>query len=127
LKKGEWIEPTKGKKGIKTKDEFIVDEAEFTGGHPENVKFEESVQFKYGDHGSDFTEIEKYAMKSDVSTLESHGPISKKLKKEGWIKDKKVKGKQAELDEWDEGRAMQRAEDEGIDFASGGLAYLLGE
>ena len=62
LKKGEWIEPTKGKKGIKTKDEFIVDEAEFTGGHPENVKFEESVQFKYGDHGSDFSEVERYAI-----------------------------------------------------------------
>ena len=46
LKKGEWIEPTKTKKGIKTKDEFIVDEAEFTGGHPENIKFEESVGFK---------------------------------------------------------------------------------
>jgi hypothetical protein len=125
LKKGEWIEPTKGKKGIKTKDEFIVDEAEFTGGHPENVKFEESVQFKYGDHGSDFTEIEKYAMKSDVSTLESHGPISKKLKKEGWIKDKKVIGKQAEKDAWAEGRAEAAADE--VDFASGGLAYLLGE
>jgi hypothetical protein len=24
----------------KTKEEFWVDEAEFTGGHPENIKFE---------------------------------------------------------------------------------------
>jgi len=85
----------------------------------------EKKEFKYGDHGSDFTEIEKYAMKSDVSTLESHGPISKKLKKEGWIKDKKVIGKQAEKDAWAEGRAEAAADE--VDFASGGLAYLLGE
>ena len=105
LKKGEWIEPTKGKKGIKTKDEFIVDEAEFTGGHPENIKFEESVQFKYGDHGSDFSEVEKYAI--------------------GKNKDKKIIGKQADKDAWAEGRAEVEAED--VDFAKGGLAYLLGE
>ena len=36
-----------------------VQEAEFTGGHPENVKFEETVDFNYGDHGSDFSEVEK--------------------------------------------------------------------
>jgi hypothetical protein len=105
LKKGEWIEPTQGKKGIKTKDEFIVDEAEFTGGHPENIKFEESVQFKYGDHGSDFSEVERYAI--------------------GKNKDKKIIGKQAARDDWAEGRAMEQAED--VDYASGGLAYLLGE
>ena len=29
-------------KGQKEPDEFVVEEAEFTGGHPENVKFEES-------------------------------------------------------------------------------------
>ena len=106
LKKGEWIEPTKGKKGIKTKDEFIVDEAEFTGGHPENVKFEESVQFKYGDHGSDFTEVEKYAI--------------------GKNKDKKIIGKQANLDDTAEATAQSRADYES-EFAQGGLAYLLGE
>ena len=32
----------------KTKEEFFVDEAEFTGGHPENIKFEETVAEKYG-------------------------------------------------------------------------------
>ena len=47
------------KKVIKTKDEFMVEEAEFTGGHPENVKFEETVDFKYGEHGSDFSEVER--------------------------------------------------------------------
>ena len=37
----------------KTKEEFWVDEAEFTG-DAESVKFEETVGFKYGDHASDF-------------------------------------------------------------------------
>ena len=61
LKKGEWIEPTKTKKGKKTPDEFIVEEAEFTGGHPENIKYEDVTIEQYGNHGSDFTEVEKYA------------------------------------------------------------------
>jgi len=105
LKKGEWIEPTKTKKGIKTKDEFFVEEAEFTGGHPENVKFEESAIEKYGDHGSDFSEVEKFAI--------------------GKNKDKKIIGKKAKSDAWAEERALEQSED--LDFASGGLAYLLGE
>ena len=83
IDKGEWIKPTKTKKGIKTKDEFIVDEAEFTGGHPENVKFEESVQFKYGDHGSDFSEIEQYAMKKHSFSNESVGEVSRAQRREG--------------------------------------------
>ena len=90
----------------KTKEEFFVDEAEFTGGHPENVKFEESVGFKYGEHGSDFSEVERYAI--------------------GKNKDKKIIGKQAEKDAWAEGRAESQAE-EFDEFASGGLAHLLGE
>jgi hypothetical protein len=89
----------------KTKEEFFVDEAEFTGGHPENVKFEESVAEKYGDHASDFTEVEKYATGKNI--------------------DKKIIGKKAARDDWAEGRAMEQAED--VDFAKGGLAYLLGE
>jgi hypothetical protein len=64
-KAGEVIEPTikKGKeiKGGKTKEEFWVEEAEFTGGHPENVKFEESSFNKFGEHGSDFSEVEEFA------------------------------------------------------------------
>ena len=136
LKKGEWIEPStegggymtkggdnvypgmskgfsesvetggKSGKGIKTKDEFTVQEAEFTGGHPENVKFEETVDFKYGDHGSDFTEVEKYAI--------------------GKNKDKKIIGKQADLDDTAEATAQSRADYES-EFAKGGLAYMLGE
>ena len=127
MKKGEWIEPTKGKKGVKTKDEFTVDEAEFTGGHPENVKFEESVQFKYGDHGSDFSEIEQYATKQSSFSGESVGEVSRSQRREGWRgkkeqarqlamdkkygglkstykKDPHVRGKQADKDAWAEGR-----------------------
>ena len=54
--------PVKGKKGsIKTKEEFNVEEAEFTGGHPENVKFEESTINKFGKHESNFDEVEAFA------------------------------------------------------------------
>ena len=65
-KASEVIEPTikKGKvtsKGTKTKEELNVEEAEFTGGHPENVKFEESTFNKFGEHGSDFSEVEEFA------------------------------------------------------------------
>jgi hypothetical protein len=55
--KGEWL-PNKGQK---TKEEFNVEEAEFTGGHPENVKFEEVSVNKFGKHESDFSEVEAFA------------------------------------------------------------------
>ncbi len=100
LKKGEWIEPTKGKKGTKTKDEFDVEEAEFTG-DAESVKYEESVVEKYGDHASDFSEIERYATGKNL--------------------DKKIVGKKREADEL----ALGRAEMEADDFAKGGLAGVL--
>jgi hypothetical protein len=61
-----------GKGGGKTKEEFWVEEAEFTGGHPENIKFEESTFEKFGDHGSNFDEVEKFAT----------GKIKKKTAKE---------------------------------------------
>ena len=48
-------------KGGKSKEEFWVEEAEFTGGHPENVKFEESTIEKFGDHASNFDEVEMFA------------------------------------------------------------------
>ena len=108
LQKGEWIEPKKGqKKGVKTKDEFDVEEAEFTG-DAENIKYEESSIEKYGDHGSDFSEVEKYATGKNV--------------------DKKVVGKKREADEWAQGQAEADAErwaDEADDFAKGGLAGVL--
>ena len=110
LQKGEWIEPKKGqKKGVKTKDEFDVEEAEFTG-DAENIKYEESSIEKYGDHGSDFSEVEKYATGKNV--------------------DKKIVGKKREADEWAQGQAEADAEkwaDEADDFAKGGVAHLLGE
>ena len=66
LKKGEWIEPQVSKTGkvkkkaVKSKDEFDVEEAEFTG-DAESVKYEDSSFNKFGEHGSDFSEVEKYA------------------------------------------------------------------
>ena len=174
LKKGEWIEPstegggymTKGGdnvypgmskgametgetsgKGIKTKDEFWVEEAEFTGGHPENVKFEETVDFKYGDHGSDFSEIEQYATKKHSFSNESVGEVSRAQRREGmwgkkeqarqlaldkkhgglkstYKKDPHVRGKQA--DEYDKMRDEGYFDEAEKDFyegkASGGLA-----
>ena len=108
---GEIIEPTikKGKeiKGQKTKEEFWVEEAEFTGGHPENVKFEESSFNKFGEHGSNFDEVEKFAT----------GKIKKKTAKES-IK--------AERAHWTpEGDDM--ASGGRVSLSSGGLAGMLGE
>jgi hypothetical protein len=62
-KAAEVIEPDlkTGKGGMKTKEEFYVEEAEFTGGHPENVKFEESTINKFGEHESNFDEVEMFA------------------------------------------------------------------
>ena len=124
MSKGEEISPDiiapgmRGAKGMKTKDEFWVDEAEFTGGHPENVKFEDSIQFNYGEHGSDFSELEKFATGKNV--------------------DKKIIGKQADKDALAQGHAESRAEqmaEEGLDefaqggrasYTKGGLAKILG-
>jgi hypothetical protein len=47
--------------GKEVPEEFNVEEAEFTGGHPENVKFEETTIQKYGEHDSNFSEIEEFA------------------------------------------------------------------
>ena len=100
LKKGEIIEEGK-MKGQQTPDEFVVEEAEFTGGHPENVKFEESSFNNYGEHGSDFSELEEFAT----------GKVTKESKaaKQVWEAD------------WDDSLPDYE------DYASGGLAYALGE
>ena len=116
LKKGEWIEPPLVKdgkvagtqKGVKTQDEFYVEEAEFTGGHPENIKFEESSFEKYGDHASDFSEVEYYATGKNVDKFNLKGT------------------RKAEADDFAQGRAEMEAEQ--IDeFAKGGIAHMLGE
>ena len=101
LKKGEEI--TEGKNaGTREADEFTVEEAEFTGGHPENVKFEESSYQNYGEHGSDFTELEEFATGQKA-------------------KDSKT-GKQVWEADWDDSLP-----DDPEDFASGGIARMLGE
>jgi len=90
------------KKGMKTKEEFNIEEAEFTGGHPENIKFEESTIEKFGNHGSDFTEIEKFAMGKVKKSL----PTKKKLRTD-----------------WESGKAEADADaaaDMADDFADGG-------
>jgi len=114
-KASEVIEPEISKtgkvksKGMKTKEEFNIEEAEFSGGHPENVKFEESTLNKFGEHGSNFDEVEMFAT--------------------GKIKKSKPT-KKAERTEWESGKAEADADrwaDEADDFASGGIARMLGE
>ena len=68
LKKGEIIEEGK-MKGQKTPDEFVVEEAEFTGGHPENIKFEESSFNKYGEHGSDFSRTRRICNRQSIERI----------------------------------------------------------
>jgi hypothetical protein len=115
LKKGEWIETPlikEGKvvkehgKGVKTKDEFWVEEAEFTGGHPENIKFEDSVFEEFGKHGSDFSEVEAFAK---GKTKKVRLKVEDSLQKQG------------------EDLADHFSNMSKDDFASGGLAGMLGE
>ena len=85
----------------KTPEEFWVEEAEFTGGHPENVKFEESTFEKFGEHASNFDEVEKFA----TGKVKKSKPTKKKLQTEY------ESGKaEADADRW--------ADD--VDMASGG-------
>ena len=87
---------------MKTKEEFTVEEAEFTGGHPENVKFEESTFEKFGEHGSNFDEVEMFA----TGKVKKVKPTKKKLQTE-----------------WESGKAEADADaaaDMADDFASGG-------
>ena len=97
LKKGEVIQEGKFK-GKKSKDEFDIEEAEFTG-DAESVNYEDSSFSKYGEQGSDFSEVEKYAT----------GKVSKesKAQKQIWEAD------------WDDSLPD--------DYAKGGLAHMLGE
>ena len=116
LRKGEYIEPDmdlvtgelktpRKKKPVKTRDEFDVEEAEFTG-DAESVKYEDVSIEKYGNHASDFTEVEKYATGKNI--------------------DKKNVGKKREADDLAQGRAEMQWAEEADDFAKGGLAHMLG-
>jgi hypothetical protein len=134
LKKGEWIEPstegggfmTKGGdnvypgmskgametgetsgKSMKTKDEFWVEEAEFSGGSPENVKFEDSSVNQFGKHESDFSEVEAFAT----------GKTKKGSRKVSESFDKQNEDLADHFSNYPEPD----------DFAKGGLAYALGE
>ncbi len=84
----------------KTPEEFWVEEAEFSGGHPENVKFEEVSVNKFGQHESNFDEVEKFAT----------GKVKKVKKQKGSSPISTTKFLY-----------------EGDDFASGGIAKMLGE
>ena len=134
LKKGEWIEPnttgggftTKGGdnvypgmskgfsetaetsgKNMKSKDEFWVEEAEFSGGHPENVKFEDSSVNQFGKHESDFSEVEAFAT----------GKSKKGARKASESLDKQGEDLADHFSNYPEPD----------DFAKGGIAHLLGE
>ena len=115
--------PVKGKKGsIKTKEEFNVEEAEFTGGHPENIKFEESTIEKFGDHGSNFDEVEKFAT----------GKVKKTKPTKKAERTEYESGKaEADAERWtDEAQDRSHWVDdrapEADDFASGGRVPLAG-
>jgi len=110
-KASEVIEPDMSKtgkvksKGVKTKEEFNVEEAEFTGGHPENVKFEESTIEKFGNHESNFDEVEAFAK----------GKIKK---------TRKISSLQKQSEDLADHFSNYPEPD---DFASGGIARMLGE
>jgi hypothetical protein len=95
------------KPGTKTKEEFWVEEAEFTGGHPENVKFEESSFNKFGKHESDFSEVEAFAK----------GKRKKDARKVSESFDKLHE----DVADYE---SLRLPPD---DFASGGIARMLGE
>ena len=93
-----------------------MEEAEFTG-DAENIKFEETVSETYGNHGSDFTEVEKYATGKNVDKYNVEG--TKKA-----FDDRYAQGRaEARADEW------QPDWDDSLpdDYAQGGLAHMLGE
>ena len=130
-KASEVIEPTiskKGKvthKGGKTEPEFNIEEAEFTG-DAESVKFEESTLNKYGEQGSDLTEVEGYARAADEKT----GVVPKLYKESGLsgVSSEKSWGwrtKKGKKTRWEQERAEARAEEFGDEFASGGIAGQL--
>jgi hypothetical protein len=93
---------------MKTSPEFKVEEAEFTGGHPENIKFEETTISEFGEHGSNFDEVEKFA----TGKIKKSKPTKKRLQTE-------FESGKAEAD-------AEAAADMADDFASGGRVPLDG-
>ena len=116
-KASELIEPDlkTGKGGGKTKDEFWVEEAEFTGGHPENVKFEETTINKFGKHESDFSEVEAFAK---GKTKKDARKVSESLEKQG----EDLADHFSNYPEPDDFSSGGR-----VSLSAGGLAGMLGE
>ena len=115
-------------KGKKTPEEFNVEEAEFTGGHPENVKFEETSVNKFGEHESDFREIEKFATGKNTVKGQIGSESKSSVRKYNRMGKSSTERK---IDSWD-----KQSEDladyfsnypEPDDYASGGIAKMLGE
>ena len=139
-KASEVIEPsfTKNKETIgkagKTKEEFWVDEAEFTGGHPENVKFEESVSEKFGSHGSNFDEVEMFAT-GTVKKIKKASGGRVPLAEGNTPSDTQLEQYYRELEEEKKRRRIQKQLYEQrfggpgpvLEAARGGLAGMLGE
>ena len=94
-------------KGTKTKEEFNVEEAEFTGGHPENVKFEEISVNKFGKHESDFSEVEAFATGKTKKGARNVSESFDKMNED--IADRFANYPRPD------------------DYASGGLAHMVGE
>ena len=99
------MEFEKSGKGMKTKEEFWVEEAEFTGGHPENVKFEETSVNKFGQHESNFDEVEMFATGKKKKT-------------------RNISSLQKQDEDLADHFSNYPTPD---DFASGGIAKMLGE
>ena len=107
------LETTKKGKVTKTKEEFWVEEAEFTGGHPENVKFEESTFEKFGNHASNFDEVEMFA----TGKVKKSKP-TKKAQQLEWEQGKA----EADADRW----ADEAMDIDDVEMASGGRVPLSG-
>jgi len=117
---GRWSDGKPTGPGKKTKEEFWVEEAEFTGGHPENIKFEESSFNKFGEHGSNFDEVEKFAT----------GKVKKSKPTKKAERTEYESGKaEADAERWtDEAQDRSHWVDDRVpeadDFASGGRVPL---
>ena len=139
-KASEVIEPSFSKnketinKAGKTKEEFWVEEAEFTGGHPENVKFEESTFNKYGEHGSNFDEVEMFAT-GKVKKVKKATGGRVPLAEGNTPSDTQLEQYYRNLEEEKKRRRLQREFYEQrfggpgpiLEASQGGLAGLLGE
>jgi len=95
---------------VSTEDykEYVEYNKKYAGSQSIDYKIMKYLFEKYGDHASDFSEVEYYATGKNVDEFNLKGT------------------KKAKADDWAQGRAEVEAEQ--IDeFAKGGLAHMLGE